>query len=50
MWCFIYFEKVKSDIDTGNFDKFEEEEPWITEDRKKGKKSVRQVDFFKKKQ
>ena len=36
---------MKSEIDTSNFDKFEEEEPWAVEDRqpRKGKKNTRNV-------
>ena len=38
---------MKSEIDTRNFDKFEEEEPWIVEDRnKKGKRGNRQVNYL----
>ena len=42
---------MKSEIDTCNFDKFEEEEPWVVEDKqRKGKKNNRNVripnDYF----
>lgn len=42
-----YIPELKSDIDTTNFDKYEEEEPWIPEDKpKNGKKSRKEVQFI----
>lgn len=46
-YLFFLVFQVKSEIDTSNFDKFEEEEPWIVDDRnKKGKRGNRQVNYL----
>ena len=47
---FPNIKQVKSEIDSSNFDKFEEEEPWIQEDGKpkKKNKNTRKVNFTSK--
>jgi len=40
-----YIPELKSEVDTSNFDQFEEEEPWYIEDTSKARK-VRKVGTF----
>jgi len=42
------FQQLKSEVDTSNFDHFDEEEPWYVEDSKtkKNRKVMGQHEFF----
>eukprot|EP01017_Pseudomicrothorax_dubius_P034941 TRINITY_DN4844_c0_g1_i1.p1 TRINITY_DN4844_c0_g1~~TRINITY_DN4844_c0_g1_i1.p1 ORF type:complete len:700 (+),score=195.55 TRINITY_DN4844_c0_g1_i1:112-2211(+) len=38
--------ELKSEVDTSNFDHYEEEEPWAAEERSKGKRPRKEVQFI----